>query len=137
MPKYNEKTFETLIQAGKVQIASSAICVALFVTASSKAKASSKIASFRQLKQLIGTLNIHVDLVLQARMASKLAELTARDACMQDLIKSLREQLQAFRSMGVDGLSARESALVTSQCLHMADCRHFQRDVHSAIVAIH
>ena len=74
------KAWDDVVFKGKSQIAASAICVGIYITSTSKAKASTKIQSLKQVKALMNELGIAPHLTLQARMAAKVEELKAQTA---------------------------------------------------------
>ena len=61
---------------GAQQLGASAICVAIYVTASSSAKASTKLKNMAQAKSLLSSLDIKLPLPMLGRLQSKIEELT-------------------------------------------------------------
>ena len=69
--------WEGTVKKAKEQIAAGALCVAIYQIAVGSAKASTKVASFKNAKALLATVGIKPHLTRMARFQATLEELTA------------------------------------------------------------
>ena len=93
-----EAGYAKTIEKAKQQLAASAACVAIYVTSSTKAKAATKLGSFRAVKNLLSTLNIKLDIGLQSRMNEKMEELSA--LAKKELKDKEKEAAKKWEALG-------------------------------------